>query len=226
MNLGGQGPIIRRTFPGLETFREILLDGIPLYLATNAGWTTAVTGSGAVTQAVAALDANTGTTTGSTARAYTLDLYLPGGTNVVVDFSKRILWGFSIRRATASDADVIGRVQLKAATTEGALAASGIGVRVANLTLTGESYRTAGAFTATIQAMSAGVVYNVVVDHEPAVPRIRFYVNGVLQATVTDTANIPNANTASVGMIVSVLNGAGTANAFNSIAYPFLFQEH
>ena len=221
MVLGAHGPIIRRSVPGLKTVREILLDGI-LFTPLGAAWTEVVAGSGTSVQAAGYKETTTGTTTGSTSRLYTDVLNFPG-TTFPVDFSKRILWGFTIRRVT-SDAAIIARVQLKAATTEGALAASGLGVRAANLTLTGESYRTSGAFTATIQTMTAGDAYNILVDHEPAVPRVRFYVNGVLQATQSTTGNIPNAAIASVGMITSILNGAGTANAFSQIGAPWIYQ--
>jgi len=218
------GPIVRNSLIGTEALKRIMLEGIPFPIATNSAWLTAVTGSGAVTQEPRYLEVASGTTTGSTARAYVTD-FLLGGTNTGIDFSKRILWGFSIRR-NVSDVNIIARVQLKSATTEGALADDGIGVRMANLTLTGESYDTAGAFTATIQAMSTDDVYYVLVDHEPSVPRIRFYVNGVLQATVTASANIPQAIELSCAMIVSILNGGGTAAGLCEFGNILLYQEH
>lgn len=224
MVLRGDGPILRKTIIETEALKRIMLKGIPLYIPTNSGWTAAVTGSGTTSQLVPYNEVGSGTTTGSTSRLYLTDFML-GATNTGTDFSKRILWGFSIRRNT-SDASIIARVQMKAATTEGALAGAGFGIRMANLTLTGESYGTAGAFTATIQAMTADSIYYVMVDHEPAVPRIRFYVNGALQATVTVAGNQPTAVVVSCALLHSILNGAGTANGLFEVGNIFVLQEH
>ena len=204
-----------------EAVRRILLNGT-LMAPLLAPWTIAVTGSGTFTAYPGYLYVTTGTTTGSTGRAYTTDLPFPGAT-YPVDFSKRILWGFLVQRVT-SDTNVIARIQLKAATTEGALAARGLGIRMANLTMTGEGYDSAGAFTGTIQTMTTGVSYSILVDHEPAIPRIRFYVNGVLQATQTTATAVPGTITPAAGIVVSVLNGAGTANGIVTISAPWIYQ--
>lgn len=211
------GPINRAIPRNLGILRELLLNGYFLSIPTVAAWTEVVAGSGVSSLTVAYLECGTGTTTSSTSRRYTALL-----NSTTVDLNKRVLWGFSIRRFT-SDAAIIARVQLKAATTEGALGARGLGVRAADLTLTGESYETADAFTATIQAMVSGTTYHILVDHEPAIPRTRFYVGGVLQATVTAAANVP-VGTVDAGMIVSILNGAGTANGLIEVGYCWLYQ--
>ena len=224
MTLGAHGPIIRRNIPGLETFREILLDGT-LLTPLGAAWTAAVTGSGGTNEYPSYKQANTGTTTGSTSRLYVPNILLPG-TDFPVDFSKRLLWSFVLSRAVATDAAIIASIQLKVATTEGALAAAGLGVRIANLTLTGESYGTSGAFTGTIQTMVLTDAYHILVDHEPAVPRIRWYVNGVLQATQSTAGNQPTASLANTVWMMSILNGAGTANGYVQLSAPQIFQEH
>lgn len=206
-----------------EAYRRMMLNGT-LLTPLGAAWTAAVTGSGATNVYPAYVQANTGTTTGSTSRLYVPNILLQG-TNFPVDFSKRLLWSFVLSRVT-SDSALIARVQLKVATTEGALAAAGLGVRMANLTLTGESYGSAGAFTATIQTMLTTVAYHILVDHEPAVPRTRWYVNGVLQATQSTAANMPSASLENTALLMSILNGAGTANGVVQISAPQIFQEH
>ncbi|MDO8597794.1 MAG: hypothetical protein Q7R45_14380, partial [Sulfuricaulis sp.] len=138
---------VRTRFTGSPRFgNDLLNQGRWLSIPTNAGWTAAVTGSGATAVQIAYNQVQTGTTLNSTARRYTEPMNGFGAAALFgIDYSQPVVLRFALSRATA-EAHAVGRVQLKPTQAEGALVGKGIGVRVSDLALYGESYGSAGAF--------------------------------------------------------------------------------
>lgn len=193
-------------------------------IPTNAGWTAAVTGSGATTQAVARNQLETGVTASSTARLYVvLSGFAQGGDNYdKINWDKPFTLIFTYGRYN-SDAQAVARVQLKTVNTEGALGAMGIGLRVDNLALVGESYGT-GLGTVALVSLTSSRDKEIMIQHDPSVPEIRWYVDGLLIGRQTDPNNIPSGMATSI-LVHSIINGvAGGVNAVSNLWYPIAIQ--
>uniref|UniRef100_A0A6M3LMC7 Uncharacterized protein n=1 Tax=viral metagenome TaxID=1070528 RepID=A0A6M3LMC7_9ZZZZ len=199
-------PLIRSGRTDFNALTNLALNTRILWVPTNAGWTAAVTGSGATEQFPPYNNVYTGATGSSTSRLYTAALRHDQGASSGLDFTKRMLWAFSIVRI-ASDAEVVARVQLKAASTEGALGAAGIGIQISNLTLVGESYNAGLSTTGTLATLTVSQMDDIVVVCDQPNSKVDFYVNQVLVGSITTAANIPSGNVA-VRMICSIIRGA------------------
>ena len=178
-------------------------------MATNGAWDTAVTGTGAVTQDAGRILLITGTTDNSTAIAYDVPHgCAPGGVSGRLDFRNRFIWTFSFTASGGSNANFRRYIQLKEANTAGDLGAIGLGLKLANLTLTGESYATARSDVALMTISASSTYYTVTIDHFPGV-KVDFYINGTLKGSITTAANVPNALTsADCYMFLATANGA------------------
>lgn len=202
---------------------ELFGAGHFLPIPTNAGWTEAVTGSGSTAQQVAYSQTRTGTTLNSTARRYTETIGGFASSSVFgINYDKPLIFRFNIGRAT-SEANAVGRVQLKTVQTEGALAAKGLGIRLLNFALYGESYGTAGAFVDLSTTLTDAFNYQVEIRHYPA-DRIEWWVDGVYKAQQSTAANIPS-GTQTVylvhSLITTVSDPSGDAQMF--LAQPSLW---
>jgi len=93
---------------------------------------------------------------------------------------------------TTAIANSITRFQLKEVTAIGALAAKGIGIRVDDMALMGESYGTALGVVNLGTSLVTTVGQRITIVHNPAVPQIDWFVGGVLVGTQLTPANIPS----------------------------------
>lgn len=196
----------KRAFGLLDMYRFAKLNREINY-CTN-GWTTAVTGTGAVTQAPSYISAITWADANSSAIARCI-MYgcAEAGLYTLFDLRKRCLISF-VLTADTSIADSVRYFQFKEATTHGDLGALGLGVKLSNLTLYGESY---GSERGEVEllTLSTGRSYKINIEHDPVAGFIKWYVNGVLTATQSTAAKIPNAvTTGACYAVLSCINGA------------------
>lgn len=107
------------------------------------------------------------------------------------NWDKAFVYLFTVRRNFTSDANVISRVQIKDSQAIGALAEKGIGLRIENYKLYGESYGTSGLASLDLSTTMTGATpYDIIIIHTPATS-IKWYVNGVLKNTQSTAGNIP-----------------------------------
>jgi len=211
----------------METEAVLLKGGNVFHIPTNAGWSEGVTGSGTSAQNPHYLSVNTGVTASSTARRY-IDYF--AGFNLVdtnwlrLNWDKKLYLVFNYRRG-GSDSEAIARVQIKETAGEGALSAKGIGIRMDNLALVGESYGTALGSLDLGTALTDGVICQLAIIHYPA-SKIEWYVNGVLKGIQSTIANIPSGiGGATASLVVSIKNGAtGGVNAATQFFLPKIWQ--
>ncbi len=212
-----------------ENLAKLLASGKFVQIPTNYGWTSAVAGTGETAQEAVDIRVITGTTASSTARLYTA-LYGLGSSTVMkykVDWSKKLYMLFQVGRVCAgADAQVVARFQLKEATTEGALGAKGIGIRIDDFALVGESYGSALGAVDLATTLVTQVADGVKIILTPGVS-IEYYVNEVLKGTQSTAANMPTgATTGLVYLVCSIINGAqSTLTSAFDIIHPKIWQE-
>jgi len=209
-----------------ENLPQLWSKGRQLVIPTNAGWTEVATGSGAGAMAIFQLYTATGATNSSTDmyRVNVSALGVAGTGYGIINWAKKHIFIFRVWRATTS-ATTIGRVQLKNAATIGAMGEKGIGIRVDNFAIVGESYGASLGTQATGITMVTGEDNKVVIIHDPDVPKIEWWVDGVLKATETTSAKIPQALTAVQGtFVVSIEKGAVADTPGFLIEFPLIWQ--
>jgi len=208
----------------------------PLWLRSNllkkykvihidpSNWSTSNSGSGVVEEAPVYLRVRTGTTANSRGLAWHPVHWLNSGDAwySYCDYSKRLEWEFLLVRVN-SDAESVGRIQLKQVNSEGALAALGLGLQIDNFTVTGEAYGTARG-TVSLGTMTPGWFWNVRIVHVPGV-RVEFWVNDDLAGVLTGTA-VPSGLSSTSFIVVSIINGpTGGVNAFLDVSKMRIVQE-
>ena len=215
---------MRRVLGGIAPIQlaHLMRDGNPLFIPTNAGWTEVLVGSGTSNLSPFSLDVRTGTTASSSALRQTQSLngIHPGaGGYSAINYDKKLLLVFSLARAN-SDAQAVGRTQLKRAATIGALADLGLGVREDNLVLVGESYGSALGELDLSYTLTDATPVRIAIFHNPTVPSIQFYVNWVLKDTQTTATKIPSGVAATDNFLVrSIANGiTGGVNALGFLS--------
>lgn len=178
------------------------------YLAPNAQWTTAVTGSGTATLYAYNFDLRTTTADGQ-ARAYAiLDGLHPGLTiGSRINFDYPLIFAFWVS-AEGTHANITRYVQIKNATTHGDLAEQGVGIKISNLSCIGESYGTARG-TVNLMTMTQGQAYKVLIAHFPG-SRVEFWVDGTLLGTISTTANVPSGSSTTSRSIVTSIDNTGS----------------
>lgn len=213
-----------------EDYVTLLREANVLHIPTNAGWTAIVTGSGATLQLPSRLTINTGATASSTALLrQQLAGFGLGAAGLRLDWRNKLVLVFQVRRAT-TDAEVVARVQLKETTAIGQMAERGFGLEVANFAMTGESYGTARGAVDLGTSLTDNVLTQIVIVHEPAIPRIEWYTaesgQGVLRGTQSTAANMPSVlGTVDMTLIVSIARGAtGVADSEWDMAQPKIWQ--
>lgn len=217
---------------GFEALLSLIMHNKLVPIETASGWTATNVGTGGSAQAPYGLYLYTGTTANSSAL-----LYLPsgqfsqnanqGGNTHAVDWTKKLLWMFDVTRSP-SEAETVVYVQLKPAITIGQMAGKGIGLTIANLAMSSESYGSARGSASLGVTMTSGYINHVAILHDPATPQILWYVNGALAYTETTSANIPQAIEAAADtlLVVSIANGAsGGTSAATRIGNILIFQE-
>ena len=205
-------------FTGLKSYAAgMLAQGHFQQIPTVYGWTASVTGSGSTTSNATYNQTRTGTTLNSTSVLATSSTVggFAGASIFGVDYTKPLVFRFGVGRATA-EPNAVGRVQIKTVTAEGALAAAGIGIRVSNYALYGESFGSAGAFVDLSTTLTDTYLYEIEIRHYPG-QRIEWWVNGAFAAQTTTTANIPGAVETSYlvhSLVTTVSNPSGDAQMF------------
>jgi len=174
------------------TAMSTLLRSGNLLHVPGLGWNTTTVGGTAVSMYIYGQDIYNDATANSsglsTFRAYG---FSEGADLFKFNWDKKTYLIFNYVRRL-SDAEAVGRVQLKEAITIGALAAKGIGLRVDNLALMGESYGTELGEVNLNTTITDQYQYQIVIVHDPSVPNIKWYVNGVLKGTQSTSAKIPS----------------------------------
>ena len=179
-----------------------------IMIPTVAGWTTDIAGSASVTFQPMRLIAQTGTTPNSRGLCWTSAYgFNEGGTYQYFNWDKPLYFIFNVSRYQ-SDPEVVARIQLKPANTEGAVADKGIGLKILNGALWGESYGSSPGevdldYTLNIAGQEGA---QIVIALEPGTS-IGWYVNGVLKGTQGAASAIPT-GTAIGRMVFSLVNGA------------------
>jgi hypothetical protein len=174
------------------------------------------TGSGLTGFGTNMISVNTGVTASSTARRHTTTgyhIFSTGGITGNINFAKDFLVIAIINRLTADDhSEVAARFQIKAATTEGALGAPGLGLLVGlnadSYLLQAENYQAHLNLTTftTATSLSDNINTEIMIYHRAAVSD-NWYVDGVLKHTDTDANHIPSGNV-SATIAVTIINGA------------------
>ncbi len=224
----GRPHIVVETADGIdlstgEFLAALLKGGNLLHIPTNAGWTETVVGSGVVSQEPTRHYVNTAGSAESEAILSAAFL----GFNADVDLD-HINWGKKLYvmlnyTRLGSCATAIARLQIKTVATRGALAAKGIGIRLDNLVLKGESYGTALGVIDLATALASSRMVRIVIIHYPA-SKIEWYVNGVLKGTQSTINNIPSGDD-DVFIVHSIINQVTASGAVSILHHPKVWQE-
>ena len=206
-----------------ENLAYLSIDEHLQQIPTNSGWTAVVTGSGVTAQDISNNAVNTGVSVSSSALLRGTLRGIEGvGSLGAVTWGKKFYFFFGLSRIT-SDTEAVGRVQLKGVNTIGALASVGLGIRADNLALVGESYGTTLGEVDLATSLVDGTAKWITIVYDPAVPNVKWYVNGVLKGTQSTAAKTPNGLTAIDSFIVSSIakNAATTTgNAYLILLVP------
>jgi len=116
-----------------------------------------------------------------------------------VDWSKELFIQVVVGRyPTEATSPPTCYFQLKPTSASGALTRHGLGIRITNLTLAGESYGANGASVITDLATVMTVEYPYIIGiHFKPTEFIKWYVNGVLKGTQSTAGDLPSATFAS-----------------------------
>ena len=184
----------------------------------DANTTSTVVGSGVAGATSRLSNLLTGTTANSRAQRSgegggSSDVWIngPGFSQVGIDFSRQVTVGFAFAVISSSGATSDIYVRLgRGAGTSGTLAAAGIGIRIANLTMTGLVHNgTTLTASATLKTITAGSITTWVVIQSDGTGNVAFYIDGTLAATVaggpTSTSGV------SATLAIEALNGATAA---------------
>ncbi len=207
--------------PTAEIEAALLRAANILYIPTLSGWTVTVNGTGGTSQEIVANRVNTGATASSNALLYAGlgGFSRSAGSQGQIDWSGKIYLIFGYSRNT-DDAQVIARFQLKDVITGGVLTDKGIGIRVDDKALKGESYGSSLGVVDLGMNVIENIEYQIVIVHTPAVPKIEWFVNGVLKGTQTTAANIPGGvSTSGATVVHSIIRGVTGAADSTSIVY-------
>jgi hypothetical protein len=195
-------------------------------IPTVAGWIISNAGSGSITYQPMRLIAQTGTTANSRGLCWTSAYgFNEGGVYQYMNWDKVLFFIFNVSRYQ-SDTEVIGRIQLKPGATEGSLAGKGMGLKILNGDLWGESYGTGLGevdlgYTLNIAGQEGS---QIVIALDPGTS-VKWYVNGVLKGTQSTASKIP-AGTAIGRFAFSIINGAtGGTNCALSMMQSKIWQE-
>ncbi len=209
-----------------EDYPFLLSNANLLHIETATGWAASNLLSGGSSPAISRNYVNTGVVASSRGMLYIPEFLAMSGTDYAyMSWDKKLYLIFGYSRQN-SDAQVVARVQLKDVNTEGALAAKGIGIRADNYALVGESYGVALGAVDLATALTSRRPYLIIILHDPSVPKIEWYVNGVLKGTQSTANNIPSGNAGDIGRLVhSIINGVtGTVDAYSLLFQPRFWQ--
>ena len=195
-------------FAGPALLVDLVRQSNFIMIPTAGGWTTSTAGSGSITFQPMRLIGQTGTTANSRGLCWTSAYgFNEGGVYQYMNWDKVLYFIFNVSRYQ-SDTEVVGRIQLKPGATEGPLAGKGIGLKILNGDLWGESYGTGLGevdlgYTLNIAGQEGS---QIVIALDPGTS-VKWYVNGVLKGTQDTASKIP-AGTAIGRFVFSIINGA------------------
>jgi hypothetical protein len=162
----------------------------------------------------------TGVTNSSTAIAYYYDEAPANYYTEIIPWSKRRIIGFSVI-LVASAATCVRTIQFKNGYAIGDLAVTGIEIYFDNLDVYGGSYATGLSKTTKLFTATDNKWYRIMIDHQPAVPKIDFYIDtgsgfpafGSPTATISTSNNIPQVD-ASTSCYVCYSISKGAVDAY------------
>jgi hypothetical protein len=200
-----------------EVIGRIIARANTFKMTTSNGWTAVVTGSGGTGQFIMYMYAVTGVTPNSSGMLHTntnmFGLNLATAAATYINFAKKLRLSLLLQ-TDGDDAEKVAYFQLKQAHTIADLAAPGLGIKIVNGALYGESYGSARGVVDLGTTLTRQKCYRVDIVHTPG-SKIEWYVNNVLAGTQSTAANIPNAVTAGDGdFVLGIANGptGGVAN--------------
>lgn len=197
---------------------DLMQRGRVLIIPPNAGWTKTNVGSGDTSYAATRMRETSGGTANSSTLNTSQSFGLGAGLNrFLVNWTKAIRLYVPINYSvvTSDQNDGTLYVQLKEASTIGALGAKGLGIKVDTLALSGQSYNSALGDNA-LATLTPNLDYLVEIRHYPSVPKVEFWVDGVLLATETTSTKVPQ--TAGATLAYVVLSMANKANGYQVLA--------
>jgi hypothetical protein len=221
----------KRRFPSVvydEMMPVLMQGGNMLFLPMTSGWTSAVVNTGVASQHTDGNYVATGAGANSSARLYTSCskgfTTHEAGDMYYFNWTRKLHFIFSIGR-NDSDTEVVARVQLKNSTAEGALADDGLGIRIDNYDVYGESYEAALGIVNLGTTLTNRDTYQVEIIHYPG-QRIEWWIEGTLRGVQTTVNTIPSSPGSKYATLVhSIINGAtGGVNAVLYLMQPRLWQ--
>lgn len=210
-----------------ESLPVLVTKGNFMVLPTNAGWVEDTAGSGTFTTVPVYQMTKHGTDPNSRAR---LAASFYGFSGSLVDYTKmdfdKKLYLYCLIRRNGSDSESIHRLQIKSESGEGALDKPGIGWKIENLSVYGDSYGTELGAVDLSTVLTQNRLYRLLLIHYPA-EKIEWYVNGVLVGTQSVAAKLPSGQSALANSIVhSSINGAtGGILTYFVLMRPVIWQE-
>lgn len=208
-----------------ELLPDLLKRAALLVVDTDYGWTGYDVGSGSGIMAPTYLQASTGATPNSSQR-YRLLLrwQSPGASGWNKhNWDKKLYIVFNYTRMV-SDSEVVARFQLKMTSAEGALAAHGLGIRLDNFDLVGESYGSELGEVDLGTSLTNDVPVRIGIVLYPGVS-VKWYVNNVEVGTQSTAAKIPSGDDVTY-VVLSIINGVtGGFNCYSYISAIELWQE-
>jgi len=209
-----------------ETLAVLFKGGKPCFVPLD-GWSPGHTGSGAGGASPFYQYVATGVTANSKGRLYTTFYGFSGAIDNPgkADWSKRLYFILGYRRYLSDD-EVVARIQIKQTSNFGALVNKGLGIRVDNLALKGESYGSSLGVVDLGVTVHSNVVNEIAIVHYGT--KVEWYVGRQLRGTQNDTAKIPMGIPApgSTRFVHTIINGpTGGINANSTLLHPSLWQE-
>lgn len=210
---------------------SLILGSNFMMVPVNAGWITASSGAGAaVYQQPFRLCVGSGTAAGGYSYAYAyLFGYQGKDANIrYFNFDKKFIFNFNIDKGVVTDG--VARIQIKdesVAININDLSMPGIGIEINNADLIWESYGTHRQETDSGINLTAFAKNRITIVLTPGTNRtIKFYVDGVLNYTETDTAHVPSGTSAGSGyLIASLAGGAVHPDNYLSLMEPWMWQD-
>ena len=219
---------IKKAF-GINDLFRLRKKYIEATVDTAMGWSSSLTGSGAISMTTSRMGITSGANASSVAKASS---YLTGsnvGGLAVADrfnFAKHSLLSFVLLLGN-DDANTVRYFKITDVTKDhGDLIVQGIGLKIVNLAVYGESYGTERGEVDLGITLAVNTEVKIDIEHDPVNQIMKWYVNGVLKGVQTTTAKIPSAPmNAYTGLNLSITNGATAAAATVYISQPKLIME-
>lgn len=194
-------------------------------LPTNGPWTFSGAGSGDGLPWPGFLRVQTGAVANSRGLYWTELHGLAGaaGATYELDLSKRLSFQFLISRFVPN-AEIVARLQIKGITTEGALAAVGLGIQIDDMAVKGESYGTALGLIDLATALVDDRVAAMSIELYPG-EAVEWWLEGVRVGVQDDPTKVPGGLLAAK-IVYSIVNGpVGGVDCYSEVIQPQIEQK-